>query len=67
MADDRPLHWKVEVRDARERQRRARIGVRDGRVVLVPPPGEGFTMRPQDADYMAASLQAAATQARAEP
>lgn len=58
------LLWIVPVEDGFGRKREVRVGARGGRVVLVPPPGEGCTMTQDDADYLSAAVKAASERAR---
>jgi hypothetical protein len=62
-----PFHWSVPVTDPGNRQQDLKIGVRDGRVVVKTPPGEGFSMSVQAARRAAASFDAAGTVAESQP
>jgi hypothetical protein len=61
-----PLVWSVDARDPFSRGVRIRVGVREGQVVLLFPPGEGCTIEPDSADYLAASISAASSRARTQ-
>lgn len=56
-----PFHWSIPVEDAGGRERMWRIGARDGRVVSVPPPGEGFVIK--NPRYASAAILQATEQA----
>lgn len=56
-----PFHWEVDVIDASGRDRTWKIGSRDGEVVSVTPPGEGFII--PNWRYAAAALNAAGERA----
>lgn len=56
-----PFQWGLEVVDASGREREWKIGVRDGRVVSLPPPGEGFVIK--NPRYAAAAILQATEQA----
>jgi hypothetical protein len=58
--------WHVEVNDVHERPRV--VGIRTGRglVRVATPPGEGFTLTPDQCDVLHASLKAAGDRARGQ-
>lgn len=60
-------HWTPPVLDPLDRERFLGISIRNGRVVVTTPPGEGFTASPAGAREVAASLNAAATLAEKKP
>lgn len=62
-----PFHWSVPVIDPGGRDQELRIGVRNGRVVVAAPPGEGFSMSVQSARRAAASFNAASSVAESQP
>lgn len=62
-----PFHWSVPVMDPGGRVREIRIGVREGRVVVKVPPGEGFSISVQSARSVAASFDAAGSVAESQP
>lgn len=49
-----PFHWSIPVADPSGRDRQWLVGARDGEVVMVVPPGEGFTVK--NPRYAAACL-----------
>lgn len=57
------LLWTVPVEDNFGRSREVKVGARDGKVVLLPPPGEGCTMSTDAADYLSAAVKAASERA----
>jgi hypothetical protein len=59
-----PWHWTAPVLDPAHRERQVRIAARLGRVCVMVPPGEGFEVLPDEAEYLAAALHAAAQRAR---
>lgn len=58
------LKWETTVVDPAGRTRSVVVTNDSGRVTVAPPPGEGFTMNTDEADYFAASILAAANRAR---
>lgn len=60
-------HWTTAVLDALDRERELGIGIRNGRIVVKTPPGEGFSASPAGAREVAASLNAAASLAEKQP
>jgi hypothetical protein len=58
------LQWRTAVEDAAGRPREVVIVDADGRVVVSPPPGEGFSLDPDQADLLAAAIQTASNRAR---
>lgn len=56
-----PFHWSIPVEDPAGRDREWKIGARDGQVVNLVPPGEGFTIK--DYRYAAAAITAAGERA----
>lgn len=61
--DDR-YPWHIEVDDAHDRPRAVRIRTDRGRVHVATPPGEGFSMNPDQCDTFSASLHAACDRVR---
>jgi hypothetical protein len=59
-----PFHWTAPVRDPFGRERVVRIAARANRVVLIVPPGEGFEVEPDEAEFLAAALRAASERSR---
>lgn len=60
------LQWQTTVVDPAGRTRAVVVTSDAGRVAVAPPPGEGFSMNTDEADYFAASILAAASRARRE-
>lgn len=60
-------HWTPHVLDVMDRDRELAIGIRGGRIVVMTPPGEGFSASPAGAREVAASLNAAASLAEQRP
>jgi hypothetical protein len=58
------LQWETTVEDPAGRVRAVVVTTERGRVGVAPPPGEGFSMNTDEADYFAASILAAANRAR---
>jgi hypothetical protein len=58
------LQWQTTVEDPAGRTRAVVVTSDGGRVAVAPPPGEGFSMNTDEADYFAASILAAANRAR---
>jgi hypothetical protein len=56
-----PFHWTIPVEDPGGRDREWKVGARDGQVVILVPPGEGFTIK--DYRYAAAAITAAGQRA----
>ena len=52
--------WEVPVVDALDRQRTLMVTVSDGRVAVVPPPGEGFYLPAQSVWQLHEAVRAAA-------
>jgi hypothetical protein len=61
-----PFHWTVSAEDAGDRESKVLIGVRGGRIVFKTPPGEGFSMDPDNADFLSAAVAAASERARGQ-
>lgn len=58
------MEWRVKVLDATGRDREVVVTVRDGRVIVDPPPPAGFSMSSAETDELAGVLFAAAGWAR---
>lgn len=58
------LQWQTTAKDPAGRTRAVVVTSDAGRVAVAPPPGEGFSMNTDEADYFAASILAAASRAR---
>lgn len=54
------LFWEIPVVDGLNRERNLMVTVSEGRVVLLPPPGEGFTLPLQSISRLGEALRAAA-------
>jgi hypothetical protein len=52
--------WEVPVVDALDRERTLVVTVSDGRVAVVPPPGEGFYLPAQSVWQLHEAVRAAA-------
>lgn len=52
--------WEVPVVDILDRERTLVVAVSDGRVALVPPPGEGFYLPAQSVWQLHEAVRAAA-------
>lgn len=52
--------WDVPVVDGLDRQRSLVVTVSDGRVAVLPPPGEGFYLPPQSIWQLHEAIRAAA-------
>lgn len=52
--------WDVPVVDGLDRQRSLVVTVSDGRVAVLPPPGEGFYLPPQSVWLLHEAIRAAA-------
>lgn len=61
---DGGVEWRVRVLDATSRGRDVVVTVRDGRVIVEPPPPAGFSMNAAETDQLAGALFAAAGYAR---
>lgn len=56
--------WEIQVADAHDRPRAVRVRTLDGRIAVGTPPGEGFSLDPDQCDQLAAALRAAGERAR---
>lgn len=65
LRQDHRFPWSVNVAIAGGRERRLRIGVDDGRVVVWTPPGEGMALTPAEATRASAYFAAASKLATA--
>jgi hypothetical protein len=65
-AGARAQAWEIQVADAHDRPRAVRVRVSDGRVAIGTPPGEGFSLDPEQCERMAAALRVAGERARAQ-
>jgi hypothetical protein len=57
-------NWQLSVADAMGRPRAVGVDTYDHRITVTTPPGEGFSMNPDEADQLAAALLAASSRAR---
>jgi hypothetical protein len=61
---DRSLEWRTDVVDPTGRPRAVVVTSANGRVSVAPPPGEGFSMTPDQADVLALAIRAASSHAQ---
>ena len=64
VAAGQPVRYEVDVTDPMGRARKVVVETIPGRVSVVAPPGEGFSMDADQADTLAYQLRCAADNAR---
>jgi len=58
------MQWRSEVEDAAGRTREVVVTQSGKRVTVQPPPGEGFSMSPDQADLLMYAIETASNLAR---
>lgn len=58
------MEWRTNVTDAMSRPREVVVSDSPGRVTVAPPPGEGFSLDPDQCDLLILALLAANNRAR---